>query len=709
MFEVPAQLCYRDCVYNDLFNRMSETPPRLSDRTGTPPRPSTTREKLGAALSAVTLLWINLYICRDLFTAPTARTNSMQGTWIGLARLASGGWLHATWWPYWDAGVPFEFTYAPLVPGLTAVVGALRGVSLFVGFHSVLALFYCLGPLTLFLMAWRLTRRVAASFAAALVYSLTSITQILVPDSDFGLARFWEPRRLFQVTNWDEAPHLAALALLPLVILFLARSIETRRKMYYAAAALAIAASVLASAFGAVAIVMTAGCLLIALGREHWARNTAIALLLGLWGWAIAAPFSSPTLMIAIRRASAASFEWERWSMGSYTALALALLGGTILWHFLRRWTADPVLRFFGLFAYLMSAIPIIYAVLHRHFLPQPSRYWMEMELGLSLALVFGVRGWFLKAPRAVRGAAWFLMLAVAGEQVVNFRLAEKNFALQRDLTAAIEYKAPVWVERNLPGVRVFLPGSVAQWANASTGVQQFAGGSYSMSINLVHRAAKEAVYWHDDPQVALTWLKAYGAGAVGISEPKSAEYWHPFVYGPRLQAMLGEPLWSEDGVAVYRVPVRETGLAHVVPETALVMAAPRGGGDVRSVKRYVAALDDASLPTTQFAWEGRNRIRIHATLANGQAVSVQVSYHPGWHATNGGRTLRVERDGLGMMWLRPGCSGPCEIQMDYDGGWELRICRWISWLALAAAAAAGIQSLVDAWRGAARARRRAV
>jgi hypothetical protein len=38
-------------------------------------------------------------------------------------------------------------------------------------------------------------------------------------------------------------------------------------------------------------------------------------------------------------------------------------------------------------------------------------------------------------------------------------------------------------------------------------------------------------------------------------------------------------------------------------------------------------------------------------------------------------------------MWLRPGCNGPCEIVLDYDGGWQLRLCRWLSWLALAALA----------------------
>ena len=77
--------------------------------------------------------------------------------------------------------------------------------------------------------------------------------------------------------------------------------------------------------------------------------------------------------------------------------------------------------------------------------------------------------------------------------------------------------------------------------------------------------------------------------------------------------------------------------------------------------------------------------MRIQASATPGQVISVQVSYHPGWHARAGGRDRKLNRDGLGLMWLQPGCAGPCEIELDYDGGAELRICRWISYAAIAA------------------------
>jgi hypothetical protein len=238
----------------------------------------------------------------------------------------------------------------------------------------------------------------------------------------------------------------------------------------------------------------------------------------------------------------------------------------------------------------------------------------------------------------------------------------------------------------------VFLPGSIAQWANAFAAVAQFAGGSYSMTVNPVQCMGKEAIYWNADPQVQLMWLKAYGTGMIAISEKNSKEYWHPYNTPERIEAILPR-FWQEDGVVMCRVPLRETGLGHVVPEAAIVRHTPKYQEDLVEVRNYVAALDDESLPRTQFAWEGRNRIRIHTNVARGEAVSVQVSYHPGWHAA-AGEGLRVEKDGLGLMWFRPNCAGPCDIQMDYDGGWELRLTRWASWLAVAGVLTIGLMDL---------------
>ncbi len=653
--------------------------------------PSGRAEKVRAALYALALLWINAYVCRDMFFGSTARMGSMHGFWTALATRAGSSWFQATWWPYWDNGIPFESTYPPLVPALAAAISALRGVTPAIGFHSVTGLFYILGPCTLFLMAWRLTRAPGYSFLAGLAYSLTSVTQILVPDTDFMWGKVLDARRLYVVAVWDDTPHMAALTFLPLAILFLARSLETRRAVYYAGAALCIGLAALASAFGPVMVALAAACLVFVQPRRDRPGGALLVAGIGAWGWAIAAPFLSPSLMRAIREASAAS-DGEGWTLGSVTAVAVVIFVWAVFWQLLRRWTDDWRLRFFVLLAWLTSSIPLIQLALHRHFLPQPNRYKFEMEMALCLAVVFSLRPWLDRMPPSVRRSLLLVALAMGAEQTVEFRKLEKKFSFPQDVTGTVEYRGAAWARKSFPNIRFFLPGSMAQWGNTYTDIQQFTGSSFSMATNQVQQRADTAIGFgaanvQEDVHLTLTWLKAYGVGVVAISGKESGEYWRPFTHPEKFDGVL-PALWKESGVTMYRVPLREFGLAHMVPEGAVVRGAPKAPDDIAEVEKYVAALDDAALAGTQFQWEGRNRIRIRTMAAPGQALSVQVSYHPGWHATMAGQRRELRKDGLGLMWLRPDVAGACEVVLDYDGGWELRICRWLSWLALAGAAA---------------------
>ena len=152
--------------------------------------------------------------------------------------------------------------------------------------------------------------------------------------------------------------------------------------------------------------------------------------------------------------------------------------------------------------------------------------------------------------------------------------------------------------------------------------------------------------------------------------------------------------LWSSEDVTFYRVPRRTESLAHVVPREAIVLRAPKSAADTAQIQRYVDALDDPGLPVAEARWDGSNRLMVRTVAGEGQAISIQVSWHSGWHARAGTRNVSAEADGLGLIWLDPGCRGPCEIELNYDGGWELRLSHYLSFgvmLALVAAPFAGL------------------
>jgi hypothetical protein len=635
---------------------------------------------------AAIVLWLNAYICREMFVRYTPRMNSMQGFWIAMARLG-GNWFHPGWWRYWDCGAPLEFVYAPLVPALSAWTASIRGVPHDVGFQTVSGLVYCLGPVTLFVMAWLWTRAPGHAFAAAVFYSLVAPTELLVPDGPFAIQHLWDARRFFLATVWDETPHMAALAILPLVILFLSLSIQKRQPVYCALTALAIAVCALASDFGPVVTAMASLCLLFVLRRKDWRRNLLLTAGIGLFAYAICAPFLSPSNILAIGAASNGG-GGDSWTMGSFTALAIVSAGWALLWHFLPRWTSDWRVQFFALFAWLTGSMPLIATYLNRQFLPQPNRYKVEMELSLALLIVFALRPLFAKIPRPATVCLLLLFIALAGEQIVAHRRFAKAVLAPADATRTIEYRAPVWARDHLPGIRIMMPGSIGKWTDAFTELEQFGGGSWSVAYNQAQQRAGDGIYNggdtpEQDARVAIIWLKAYGTGAVAVSGPNSQELWKGFNHPRKFDGVL-PALWSEDDVTIYRVPLRSDSFAHVVPESALVRRTPAGPRDTKEAEKYVAALDDGSLPLAEFRWEGKNRIHIRTAASAGQAISIQVNQHPGWHAKANGISRPVEADGLGLMWLRPACNGPCDVQLEYDGGTELWICRVLSAVALA-------------------------
>ncbi len=600
-------------------------------------------ERVRAAGYAGVLLWLNAYVCRDWLYHPTARMNSLHGSWAAVARL-SNGWLHPSWWPFWDLGVPAEFAAPPLVPVMAAVIAGLRHVSHLMAVQTVSAIFYCAAPVALFLLAWGITRSAGYAFLAGLFYSLLSPAQLLAPDGVFSWAGFLAPHRFNLQAVWDETPRCAALTFLLLFLLLLVRAIETRRPRYVACAALALALTVLASPYSAVAAAVAVLCLLTAMprgGRTKLLCTGGAAVL----AFALVARWLPPSVWLAMGASTAAG---ETWNLGQVKIAT----GAAVVWftmeYFATRWVRDWRVRFFVLWTFAACTVPMLALHANLRLLPQSGRFRIEMEAAIALAVVFGLRPILESLPWNVRRALLLVALWAAGTQVVQHRRLAKDVLYPADVTKTIEYRTAQRVARELPGSRVLLPGSIAAWANTFTDVSQFSGGMGGMAYSQTQQRALTAIYRGDDDP--LLWLQIYDASAVVVSGPESKEYWKQFAQPAMFEGVL-PVLWREDGVTAYRVPQRS-----ILPETVLT-------------------------------WKSHNHFQLRTLAPPGHAISVPVSYHPGWKAAIEGRPLAVDRDTHGLISLRPTQSGPLTVDLRYDGGWELRLCGWLSLGALLVAA----------------------
>ena len=185
---------------------------------------------------------------------------------------------------------------------------------------------------------------------------------------------------------YGEAPYTACMALLPLAILFLYLALARGKLLYKILAGVFIAATVLANAFGGV-VLAAAAAALVASGvsqRSAW-RQWLTVVSIAVLAYAWISPALPPSVLAAIRMNSPTSGGDYRFTARSLAGVATLAAGFAVLWFV--TWMARPHLRFFLLFAWLMTGIVVLGVVWNIYVVPQPHRYQIAMDMALWLAV----------------------------------------------------------------------------------------------------------------------------------------------------------------------------------------------------------------------------------------------------------------------------------------------------------------------------------
>ncbi len=600
--------------------------------------------------------------------------SSNEGFFMAISRFLVLHWRTSGWVPWWMNGVPFENTYSPLLPIVDAVSAKVAHSSTALAFHRTVAFFYCLGPVSLFWLAWRMSSALYPSFLCGLVYSLTS-PSVLFPAVRDDLGGWLYARRLHTLVHYGEGAHNVALSLLPVAFLCAWLAMEQRRFRWYVATGAVAGALVLTNAFAAVDLVLGILCLIVIRPPGSRLRSLSMFALIALVAYLWISPFLTPTLIQTIRMDSMMGAGYHVTPQLILSAL-LVLAGAFVIWWLTTR--LDPIIRFSLLFAYIFFAIPALSHFAGIAVLPQPERYHLEMELGFSLAAVFAAR----YLPSRVRMALAVMLVLVLAAQVRGYVRYARGLIQRIDITQTIEYKTAQWLDRNLPNQKAMVSGDTGTWFNVFSGNTQLSGGGDPFSPNWMLEIAVYTLYATEDAKTGITWLKAYGCQAITVPGPNSRESYHPYKKPHKFDGVL-PVLWHEEDDTIYAVPQRSKSLAHVVPDAAVIGRPPIHGLDTSDVERFVAALEDPTLPIADFHWKDAEHARIATSVQAGQSVAVQITYDRGWVAEANGKPVRITRDGIGLVTIHPDCTGPCEIELTWDEGWERRVCRMLSVLVM--------------------------
>ncbi len=647
-------------------------------------------------LACLFLFALNAVIVWPLFRAEYLDDfQSVEGIFITFGRFLVEYWPHASWFPWFDAGMPFENSYLPLVSFLVAGIAFLGRCSPAHAFHILTALACSLGPVFLFLFARKLSGRSAPAFLAAVAWSLLS-PSVLIPDllRDNGTA--WASRRLVDVIGYGETPHNLSVSLLPLALLLVELFLERRTARRFVVAVLGVAAMMLSNTFGIVVICISVVMLAMVRDRLRWTNLLEAAAILTA-AYLLICRFLPPSLARLIATSAQTiggdfRFTWKVRLIG--VAFAALLL---LVWLGMRR-VPDITLRFAALFATCFAAIPVLFFWQNISFLPQPSRYQLEMDLGVCLLAVYALYPAVSRLPSKFALAAAALVAILFGWATFKNCEATRSLVHPVDISHTVAFREARWIGGHLPGQRVLLAGENEYWFNLFADNPQLSAGHDPSAPNWIQRVAVYQIYsgqaaGDQDAAISMLWLKAFGTAAIAVPGPASLDQYHAVTHPKKFDGLL-PLLWRENDDSIYQVPLRSTSLAHVIPASAIVRRRPLHGVDVDPVRPYVAALDDASLPTASLVWASPERGQIFTTVGAGQEVSLQVNYDPGWQAHMDGRPLRVTPDQIGLTVIEPDRSGKCIIDIEFSGGTERRICSAIS-----LATIAGLLAMFF-WRG---------
>jgi hypothetical protein len=694
------------------------------------------------------LFSLNAVICWRLFGVEYLDAfQSNEGTFITFAGFLRRYWPHVGWFPWFDAGMPFEDTYLPLLPLLAAVGSAIARCSPAHAFHFVLALTYSLAPVFLFLFAQGISGRLAPSFWAALLWSLLSPAAVF-PRLWTDMGGHWGMRRLQNIVFYGESPHSVALCLLPLSLWLTVRFLERRTASRFVAAVVAAVAVMLTNAFGIAVVAVSSLILLAARGKyrgkdlvpsprslstksSRWGglldRSRRPCRLFGLAGcqsrtrvscadkgvhptatdianpgdrrlawndllWvfgilAISYLAICPVLPPSLIRVMEAN---SQWSGGDFRfTFWTAILAGSFLAFLIGLWAVvhrycSPIVQFAALFSACFGGVTWL-GVHGINVLPQPLRYHIEMEAGMCLLAAFLFEPLARKLPRKTLIACGLVgTIGLAWAAVQDYRFARKLIR-PADISHSLPFKEARWIAQNLPAQRV-LVATEGQWLfNEFADNPQMSGGHEPSAPNWIQHVAVYTIFsganaGDQDEPISLLWLKAFGCGAIVVPGADSKDYFHAVANPGKFDGHL--PLvWREAGESIYRVPLRSTSLAHVIPRSAVVERRPINGLDVSPLQPYVAALDNPTAPEARLRWEYPDHGKILAKMAPSDVVSVQITADPGWQARVGSRVVPLQADQLGFIVIDPNCAGECTIDLEFTERVERRVTLAISLL----------------------------
>jgi len=595
------------------------------------------------------------------------------------------------------AGLGADYVYPPGLRYGTAILTKLLHTSPPRAYHIYIAVFYVLGILAVYFMVRIGNGSRLFAWLAAAGTALLSPSFLFLPEyvKDSG---YLAPQRLHALITYGEGPHISALSALPYVFAAALLWMRKANPAWIAASAIAAAVVVTNNFYGATALailfpILTWGCFVSKPSVKLMAGLVSIgALAYGLTAWWLVPSY----IRVTSENLKLVAEQGNSWSVALLIVVVLVFVAVT--WKLPARFKSSYGLFVWGGFLFL-SLYVMGHQFFHFQVAGESSRIIPEFDLFFILAAIEILR--WLWNWKPAKGPVWLPRVAVGLIVVAScwnvpyyVKRAYLPFPEDHYWRDRVEYKTTKWIKENLPGRRVLATGSIRFWYDAWFDLPQLDGGSQQGVLNLNIVRSQPRMMWGNDMELVRLWLKALGTDVAVIPQEKSKELYHDVA--PELL-----PLWRKEfpvlrddgeGNVFYRVDRRVPGIVRIVDAGGLKGLTPVPAQDERiPLRNYVNAIEaepraPGSSDRLKMARPSPDEIRLQATLEHGEAVLVQESFDPAWHAYSNGKPVPIEKDPIGFMLLHtgPGAQG---IVIIFEPTLEIRAGLLLSFLSVLIAA----------------------
>lgn len=633
-----------------------------------------------AALDAALLVLVAAVLVWPLFQVEYFDNwMSIDGAFIGDIRFLSEHLPDPGWAPYFYCGNRYDYLYPPAMRYASALLVRFAGFSPARAYHFYSALLYCLSAAGLYALvrvAGRSRFRAAAAGLASL--ALSPALLFFKPIRDDSALHM--PQRLNVIVKWGEVPHMSALAVLLFALAAAWVALRGRRPGMLALSAVLCALSVSNNFYGATVLALFFPLMVWTLwvaygGTGIWWRALAIAgLSYGLTAW-----WLTPSYL----RLTAANLKLV--ALPGDTRSRLLALGVLALFAVISLWLgrrkperAWPLFLSGSLALFGLNALGAYYFDFHA--LGVATRYVPEFDLLLVVAALECVR----RGPVLLRSAGGLLLGALLFLAWPYLLHPWSVYVPDRHPARRVEYKLAGWLDRNLPGARVYTASSLGFWSNVWYDVAQVGGISDQGMQNQTVALANWQILMGDKGLRDVYWLQALGADAIVVHGKGSQEVYHAIRAERKFEGRLPVLFDSGEDDIIYRVPRRFPGLARVVERRRMetLPEIPWSEDNEAQLRAYVEALEQGPDSPASTGWLGPRALKIQARVREGESVAVQITYDPWWRAYSDGKRLPVRKDVMGFLRIDPP-PGRHDIRLQFETPLENRLGRAVTFMSL--------------------------